>query len=296
MKKLINVLCAVIMMLTVSVTAFAEETKLTAQVPYSHTVDIISNGGRIVLDGIISNGKVQVERHKEQTYRIIPYEGKRLQKLTYNGEDVTNQIKKGVFTASKLVRNAELEAIYTDAPASPDDRKYDISGKVTDDNGKPMSDVTIEIGGKTTVTDKNGEFNIPDVPSGTHYVVISDKSGKIIGSGELIIDKAEGKELTVKKDENDCTVIKPGDETKSIKLTANVEKYANVVFCDIQDSTPKSQQHSSQSQTQSQAQPKSSSPDTGDENRLIISVVLIFICGAVFSAANVYNSKKRKNR
>ena len=116
MKKIIGFACIVFLLLTLSVPTFAQETVITADVPESHTVNvIISNNGKIVLDdGKAVFGKQQIERHKKQRYRIIPKEGKQLDKLLYNGEDVTSQVKNGVYIAPALVHDAVLVATYKD--------------------------------------------------------------------------------------------------------------------------------------------------------------------------------------
>ena len=72
--------------------------------------------------------------------------------LLYNGEDVTDQVTNGVFTAPSLVRDAELTAVFADAPAAPDDKTYDISGIVTDASGNPIPGATLDMGGRTDVT------------------------------------------------------------------------------------------------------------------------------------------------
>ena len=120
MKKRIGYLCAVLLAGCISVPVLAAETELTVSVPEQHTVTIESDGGRIAADGTVCGDTVEVERHKEQAYRILPDAGKVLESLTYNGEDVTEQVKNGIFTAPALVRDAVLRAVYTDAPAAPD--------------------------------------------------------------------------------------------------------------------------------------------------------------------------------
>lgn len=278
MKKVLSFVCSALLLFSFSVPVFAQETELTVNVPDRHTVTIDSDGGRIVADGKVLDGGVEIERHKEQIYRIIPDPGKKLQSLTYNGEDVTGAIKSGVFTAPRLVRDATLTAVYTDAPAAPDDKEYDIGGTVVDEDGNPLSCVTVDIGGKTDVTDEDGHFEIEDVPSGTHPVVITDKDGKIIGSEEITIGKADKENLTLTVDADGNPVVKPGKDTESIDLTLVVGKDGSVGVKDAKDTTPP---------------PQPTGPQTGDTSNIFLWIALLFVSGAGLTGT-VITKKKRK--
>lgn len=222
----------------VSVTVFAQDTVLQAEVPDAHTVTVKSDDGRVALDGVVCKETVDVERHREQKYRIIPNDGKVIDKVLYNGEDVTKKLVKGVFSAPTLVRDAELTVICKDAPPAPDDRKYDIRGTAEDENGKILPDVTVEIGGQTAETDEDGNFEIKDLPSGIHSIVIIDKDGTIIGSTQLTIEKAEGNELTITTDADGYPVVRPGKDTRKISLTLVSQKDGDVGIKEATDITP----------------------------------------------------------
>lgn len=237
MKKVLSFVCSVLLLFSFSIPAFAQETELTVNVPERHTVTIDSGGGRIVADGKVLDGSVEIERHKEQIYRIIPDPGKKLQSLTYNGEDVTGEVKNGVFTAPRLVRDAALTAVYTDALPAPDDKEYDISGIVVDEDGNPLPGVVVDIGGKTDETDKKGRFKLGNIPSGTHMVVITDKEGKVIGCGEITIDKAGKDALTLTVNENGNPIVKPRNDTKDIGLTIVVDNDGSIRIKDAKDIT-----------------------------------------------------------
>ena len=239
MKKILCVLCTLLLLMGMSVPAFAQETVLNAEIPKTHMVTVESADGRVALDGVVCKGTAEVERHKEQNYRIIPDDGKVIDRVLYNGEDVTEELVKGVFTAPRLVRDAELVVTYKDAPPAPDDKKYDISGTLEDGDGNPIPGVTVEIGGKTDVTDEDGRFEIEDVPSGTHPVVVIDEDGSIIASGEITIDKADGDELILTVDKDGNPVIKPAKDTKDIDLTLVVGKDGSITVKNVADVTPK---------------------------------------------------------
>lgn len=265
MKNILSFICSVLFLLCMGVTAFAEETDLTASIPERHTVTIDSDGGRIAADGVVLGESVEIERHTEQAYRVIPHPGKKLQSLSYNGENVTGAMKNGVFTAPKLVRDAALTAVYTDAPPAPDDREYDIGGTVVDEDGNPLSGVTVDIGGKTDVTDGDGHFKLKDVPSGTHPVMITDKDGKVIGSGEITIGKADKGDLTLTVDEMGNPVVQPSENTESIALTLVVRDDGSVGVKDAKDTTPP---------------PKPTGPQTGDNSNMWLWFFLLFVSTA----------------
>lgn len=79
--------------------------------------------------------------------------GKVLEKLIYNGEDVTGQVKNGVFSAPALARDAVLQAVYADAPAAPDDKSYGIGGSLTDADGNRLQQIYKKISNKSTNSD-----------------------------------------------------------------------------------------------------------------------------------------------
>ena len=162
----------------------------------------------VTADGTILEDSAEAERHKEQAYWILPDAGKSLKSLTYNGEDVTDQVKNGVFTAPKLLRDAELTAVYEEAPPAPDDKTYSIGGTVTDEEGNPVSGAAVDIGGTTGKTDEAGNFSLTGVPSGSHTVVIIDEDGKAIGHGEITITAADETELTLTVDVNGLLAVK----------------------------------------------------------------------------------------
>lgn len=168
-----------------------ESTTVTTQVPEGHLVEISADGGRIVCDGDICGESVRIERHKEQTYWILPPQGKRLKALYYNGEDVTGQVRDGVFTAPSLSADAELKAVFEDADVPGGQPDYELSVTVTDPEGNPAEDVRVEIGGTVGETGADGQFEVSGVPAGEHTVVVIDSNQKVIGHGTLVISPDE---------------------------------------------------------------------------------------------------------
>lgn len=280
MKKFISFLCAALLVCGMSIPVLAEEneTELTVSVPKQHTVAIESEGGRIVAGGAVCGNTVDVERHEEQIYWILPDAGKVLESLIYNGEDVTDQVKNGVFTAPALVRDADLTAVYANAPAAPDDKTYNVGGTVSDAEGIPLPGVTVDIGGKTDVTDENGRFDLADIPSGTHTVVITDGDGNVIGHGEITIDRGDDTDLTLTADRNGNPVVKPSTDTKNISLELVIGADGSIAVKSAADITPELLGFGVQ---------------TGDKSNLLVwSVMLLILSGMLLTMLLAKRQKK----
>lgn len=281
MKKIIPFLCAALLLCGMGFPAKAAETSLSFTIPRQHTVTIESANGRIVADGAIRGEEVDLERHRKQTYWILPDPGKVLVTLLYNGEDVTDQVTNGVFTAPSLVRDAELTAVFADAPAAPDDKTYDISGIVTDASGNPIPGATLDMGGRTDVTRADGTFHLSDVPSGTHTVVIFDSGGQVIGHGQITIEKADTSNLVLTTDADGNPVLSPGTSTRAVRLDLMVSEDGSITATASADATPV---------------PSQLSPKTGDRvsQVLLIVILLIFIRLAALSKGGGIRKRKHK--
>lgn len=279
MKKFISFLCAALLVCGMSVPVLAEdEMELTASVPEQHTVAIESEGGRIVADGTVCGDTTEVERHKEQIYWILPDVGKVLGSLIYNGEDVTDQVNNGVFTAPALMRDATLTAVYVSAPAAQDNETYGIGGTVTDADGNPLSDVIVDIGGKTDVTDESGRFDLAAVPSGTHTVVITDGDGNIVGHGEITIGQGDDTDLTLTVDAKGNPVVKPSADTKNIRLELVIGADGSLAVKSAADITP---------------EPGGSGPQTGDDSHLRMWSTMLLICSGMLLTLLLAKKQKK---
>lgn len=278
MKKLWVLLCCGILLVSMGIPAFAEEMVLTLTVPEQHTGSIESPGGRIVADGAVCGAQVEIQRHKQQAYWILPDPGKELDALFYNGADVTDQVQNGVFAAGELLRDAELKAVFADAAPAPDDRLYTVSGRVVDAKGDPVPDGMLEIGGKSGSCDENGGFSVKDLSSGGHTVVIYDASGKIMGHGRILIDKADATDLILTLNEAGEPVVKPRDDTQDISLALSIGQDGVVAVEGAKDITVH----------------PSGDPSTGDSSNLAFYLVLLAASGAALIALSVFLAKRKE--
>ncbi len=232
MKKVVSMLLALVLACGINVTVFADTVTIGTTVPERHAVSVEADGGRIIVNNRICGDTVLIERQKTQIWWIVPEKGKELDTLYYNGEDVTAQMVGSTFTAPALIGDATLKAVFKDA-ADSGDESYAVSGTVTDEDGNPIPGATVDIGGNTGTTDEDGNFTIPDVPPGTHPVVITDGEGNIIVIGEITIGQQEESGPTVTKDENGRPVITPGTDNTNIDLTIVVNGDGDMGLKDI---------------------------------------------------------------
>ena len=109
---------------------------------------------------------------------------------------------------------------------------------MTDADGNPLPGVTVDIGGKTGGTDENGRFDLEDIPSGTHTVVITDGGGRVVGHGKITISQGDDTELTLTVDENGSPLVKPGPDTQNIRLELVIGADGSIAVKSAVDITP----------------------------------------------------------
>lgn len=232
MKKVLSLLLALVLACGVSMTAYAGEAAIRTTVPQRHTVTVEADGGRVIANNRVCGGTVLIERQKAQTYWIVPDGDRELDRLYYNGEDVTGQMAGSAFTAPALTGDATLKAVFRDAAASAEDG-YTVGGTITDEEGKPVPGATVDIGGHTGITDEDGHFTIPEVPPGTYPVVITDKDGSVIGIGEITIGQPKDDAPTLTEDDNGSPVITPGMGNTNIDLAIIVNGDGSIDLEDV---------------------------------------------------------------
>lgn len=307
-KRLWAVLCSVLWLWLMCIPVMAQEIELNVSIPSEHTVTINSTGGRIVSEGKVCGEQILGERQNHQVYTIIPNPGKVLKCLLYDGVDVTEQIKNNRFTAPELVRDAVLTAEFKDAPATPDENRYVISGNVVDKNGEKIPGAIVEIGGIMETTGEDGNFKIEGLPSGVHPVVIKDKEGNILGYVSITIDGQSNKDLVLTVDENGNPVLIPKYGTEEIYVVFMLTGDGDIRISNAEDRTirasnvlptnpqqPTNPQESSKNQKQTEAQESvenqglsnTKSPKTGDYSQTVLWLLLAVLgatCVAAISA------------
>ena len=113
-KKTAFMLLAVLLLWVPCMTAFASEASsdsatVTANVPATHRVTFIFHGGRGEENGVRLDEAAVYDRQSIHSYRLIPDDGKSIDKVLYAGEDVISQLTDGTFSAPPLIKDVILE-------------------------------------------------------------------------------------------------------------------------------------------------------------------------------------------
>lgn len=228
MKKLTAMLFCFCFLLASPLTVFAQSVTqdgsegsavISATVPDSHTVAVDADHAQAFYNSV-GGTNFTVDRLSEPRFLIRPENGYRVTKVTLNGEDVTAQLMSGYLTLPAVYEDKTLAVETVTAP--PDtDSTHDISGTVVDENGNPVPDATVDIGGNTGKTDENGNFTISDVPDGYHPVTITDEEGNIIGYTEIELGRGETGVTANENGTYSITSQKNSDIKLNLTLSAN---------------------------------------------------------------------------
>lgn len=213
MKKLFGFLCAAVLLCSMCPAAFAASTEVIVGVPDRHTVIVNSDEGKIYADDKLCGGQIEVERHREQAYRIEPGYGKALLRLIYDGRDVTAKVQNGFYIAPKLVRNASLTAVYQDVPVSNVVmKKLETEAWV---NGEILP-TTEYVSGYAQLRSLNGTYIIP-----LRYIAeVSGFDVAYLGGGQIkVTNRATGEYLIVNRDSDVMTKYSAAYE-KLVEFTA----------------------------------------------------------------------------
>ena len=105
------------LLLTVPLTVFAQaldennqsgSAVISAAVPSSHTLTVVSDGAQVFFNGIAVNDTVSPERQSTPQLLIRADSGRKITSVTLNGEDVTNQLVGGRLTLPKVISDGRL--------------------------------------------------------------------------------------------------------------------------------------------------------------------------------------------
>ena len=128
-KKRISLLLvlAVLCIACMPLTAFAHETTLTTTVPSQcpMKIEIIGNG-KVEVEGTsyTETSIIQVKRHTETEFVLIPDEGYMLQAVSYDGEDVLSQIHNDTLVLPEVREDAVLKVVFVSNGTVPKTGEY----------------------------------------------------------------------------------------------------------------------------------------------------------------------------
>lgn len=122
--KLISVALLAVLLLWMCLPAAAQSgsTTLTTRVPSHVTLQLeICGKGSVTMDGetYSKSAAISLPRHAETPFTVTPRRGYRIDSVLYNGEDVTFQLRSGIFTAPAAQADATLTVIFVRGSDNP---------------------------------------------------------------------------------------------------------------------------------------------------------------------------------
>ena len=277
MKKITALLLCFVLLCTGIQTVFAEEAKadqtntvISTRVPDTHKITVIADHAEVFYEGV-SGEEFTVGRLSEPRLLIRAETGKVIKSVVLNGEDVTEQLRDGYLTLAPVYEDKVITVTTADKPEAPRET-YIVKGKVTL-NGEPLADVDLELRSvlKTATTDEKGEFIFYQVEQGQHSLTAL-KDGKVIGYLSFTLQKDKKTEIILLEDGS---------------YTVTVDQYGVGVDLHLMLS-----EDGVLVPAEAETIYKSDIPQTGDNSRLHLWVLLLLISTACIVVLETYRRKK----
>lgn len=231
MRKITSILLCIIFLFSFTLTALAapsQSTKIKTIIPsnYKVTISIGDNGDVLIAnhDFINSGFVLTLDRHVEQEYIFRGKSGYEIDKILYNGKDITPELEAGRWVAPKLITDSSLSASYKLSQEKSSNIRYVVVGEVTI-NDKPLTNTKLELHSsvKTSVTDKDGKFRFDDVEEGIHTLTAMN-GNSIIGFVEFSIYKADTDGLVMNKLPDGSFEVLIGKDFPAIRFDFDLDK------------------------------------------------------------------------
>ncbi len=144
-KKIYVILPVILLtMLVFSFSVYAQDVDIYTNVPQLHTVTInVYGGGKVYMNNSEVNGSYKIKRQSSLKYCFNPCEGYKLDKVIYDSDDVTSDIKGEYFTAVPVVRDTVMNVTFV---KNNDEIASKIIGIKTDNEYKHNTQFTITTG------------------------------------------------------------------------------------------------------------------------------------------------------
>lgn len=275
MRKIVTLLLSAMLLFSMSITAFADDATITTIVPDSHTITVSADGADVFCNGQ-SGSRFTVDRLSEPELLIRAVSGKEITRILLNDEDITDQVKGGIYTLKPVYENMTLTVVTKDAP-EPQGKTYTVQGTVTR-NGQPVEGVTIELRSvlKTDVTDSSGRFSFPNVECGKHSLTAIE-NGRVIGYTELMLTESDTADLSFA---NGVYTVTANRNEIGINLALNLTENTAAVI---------------QSAAGVPVAPRPNTPQTGDNGnvRLWGALMLVSFAGMIVTVSFMRSKRRR---
>ena len=120
--KLMLAFFLVAVVTTLPISVWAQETTLTLNVPFTHTlhIELIGNG-RVIVDGVPYEKTVdiQIKRHSTPDISVEAENGWKVKSVFLDGQDITEQIQSDTFTFSEMCDDLKLIVVFETQSSTP---------------------------------------------------------------------------------------------------------------------------------------------------------------------------------
>ena len=154
-----------------------------------HNVEIIAGeGGKVTHEGeeLSNDSKVAVVKDGEQiTISILAYEGYDLGKVLFNDNDVTAEVKDGVYTTPAITADGKIEVTFNEYSGINDAesegiRVYATKGMIVIEGAEGTIDVSTMLGAKAASVAATSTVTKIAVSGNAYIVRVAGKSFKVI--------------------------------------------------------------------------------------------------------------------
>lgn len=245
MKKALSIVLAFVMLIVMSVTAFAGNTTITTTVPEEHMVTINHNdGGYVLVNGkLCPNGtQFKINRFGGIDLSAVLENGYHIDSIIMNGIDVTDQYIDGNFKASNIACDTVIAFVFEACANDPNDKcgKVDIEGTVfLGEKELKNAEISIDFGSVTATTDADGRYFIEDIADGKHLVTIS-KDGKDLAHTSFVIVREDVEETVLRTAEDGTQVVVIPLDAEKVYLDFHIidNNNDNIPDIDPEDTDP----------------------------------------------------------
>lgn len=113
--RIARLLFLVLIVALAPISAWAQETTLTANVPSVHTLHIeLTGSGKIAVDGVPYEraADIQIKRHSTPDILINPDNGWKIKSVFLEGQNISDRIQNGTFLFPEICDDMELIVVF----------------------------------------------------------------------------------------------------------------------------------------------------------------------------------------
>ncbi len=250
MKKFLSLALSLLLCFSMTLCAFAApaptesatggEMVLETEVPTNHKITITYNdGGYVLAEGTLlaSGNTITVVRFDSLRLDVIENLDTHLEKVTVNGQDVTDQVVNGQLTLERI--HTDMDVVFSfqnckdvEPPHVDPCHHMLMNGKIY--IGEAIfknAQLDIDFGNIKAQADKEGNYRVDDIKDGCHKAVISDEKGNVKGEEVFCITvDASVTEPMVERLPNGTQLVRVPEGTKEFKMDFIVNEDGSITI------------------------------------------------------------------